>query len=97
MPLLNETRKARCFGSTALALAYLAAGGASIFTVPTRSRSFDFAGGWLLVREAGGMFTDVEGNDLGGVELGLGHVSTILAAANASIHKKALGLLGGRS
>jgi myo-inositol-1(or 4)-monophosphatase len=93
MPLLSESRKARCLGSTALALAYLAAGGASVLAVPSRSRSFDFAAGWLLVREAGGVFTDIEGNELGDVELGLKHISTILAAGNAELHKKALKLL----
>jgi myo-inositol-1(or 4)-monophosphatase len=96
MPLLSECRKARSLGATALALAYLAAGGASVFTVASRSRSFDFAAGWLLVREAGGIVTDIEGNDLGDIDLGLKHVSTILASANAAIHEKALGLLGGR-
>jgi myo-inositol-1(or 4)-monophosphatase len=94
MHLLSESRKARCLGSTALALAYLAAGGASVLAVPSRSRSFDFAAGWLFVREAGGVFTDIEGNELGEVELGLKHISTILAAGNAELHKKALKLLG---
>jgi len=96
MPLLSEARKARCLGSTALALSYLAAGSASLFTVPTRSRSFDFAAGWLLVKEAGGLFTDIEGNDPGHIELGLSHISTILASANAALHEKALRLLGAR-
>jgi myo-inositol-1(or 4)-monophosphatase len=97
MPLLSQTRKARCLGSTALALAYLAAGGASVFVVPSLSRSFDFAAGWLLVREAGGIFTDLEGRDLGGVEAGLEHITTILASANAALHNKALDLLGRKS
>ncbi len=94
MPLISASRKARSFGSTALALAYLAAGGVSIMTVPSLSRSFDFAAGWLLVREAGGMFTDIEGKELGELELGLEHISTILAAGNAELHKKALMHLG---
>jgi len=93
MPLLSQARKARCFGSTALILAYLAAGGASAFVVPSLSRSFDFAAGWLLVKEAGGVFTDIEGEALDGVELGLKHISTILASANEDIHQRALGLL----
>jgi myo-inositol-1(or 4)-monophosphatase len=97
MPLLSLTRKARCLGSTALALAYLAAGGASVFVVPSLSRSFDFAAGWLLVREAGGIFTDIRGRDVGGVEAGLEHISTILASANAALHNRALDLLGRKS
>lgn len=96
MPLLYEARKVRCFGSTALALAYLSSGGASIFAVPSLSRSFDFAAGWLLVREAGGIFTDIEGKDLSDVEFGLKHIATILASGNAGLHEKALAYLRSR-
>jgi len=49
IPLFSESRKTRCLGSTALDLAYLAFGAISIFVVPSLSRCFDFAGGYLLV------------------------------------------------
>lgn len=60
IPLLSASRKTRCFGSTALDLSYLSYGAISIFANPSPSRSFDFAGGWLLVKEAGGIFTDMK-------------------------------------
>jgi myo-inositol-1(or 4)-monophosphatase len=94
MPLLSQSRKARCFGATALDLAYLASGAVSVMVIPSLSRSFDFAGGWLLVKEAGGVFTNIEGNELEEVELGLKHISTVLASGNVELHKKAVKLFG---
>jgi myo-inositol-1(or 4)-monophosphatase len=93
MPLLSQARKTRCLGSTALDLAYLAAGSISVFVCPSPSRSFDFAGGWLLVKEAGGIITDNEGQDIGGIKLGLKKSSPLLAAGNGVLLRKALALL----
>ncbi len=93
LPLLSGARKTRCFGSTALDLAYLAAGAVSVFICPAPSRSFDFAAGWLLANEAGGIVTGIDGNDLSDVRLGLRRASPLLASANHSLHRKALGLL----
>lgn len=94
MPLLSRARKTRCLGSTALDLAYLASGSISVFVSPSPSRSFDFAGGWLLVKEAGGTITDTEGQDIGNVRLGLKKSSSLLAAGNGTLLLKALTLLG---
>ena len=93
MPLLSASRKTRCFGSTALDLSYLACGAISIFANPSPSRSFDFAGGWLLVKEAGGIFTDVKGNPIEKVEVGLQRSVSLLVSGNALLHEKALRLL----
>ncbi len=93
MPLLSRARKTRCLGSTALDLAYLASGSVSVFVCPSPSRSFDFAGGWLIVKEAGGTITNMEGEDIGGTLLGLKRSSPILAAGNRELHRKALSLL----
>lgn len=94
LPLLQEARRTRCFGATALSLSYLATGAASVFAIPSLSRSFDFAGGWLIVKEAGGVVTDIEGGDIGHVELGLKRASSVLASGNKALHEKALRLLG---
>ena len=93
MPILSRARKTRCLGSTALDLAYLASGSISVFVCPSPSRSFDFAGGWLLVKEAGGTITNTEGEDIGGTLLGLKRTSPLLAAGNRELHRKALALL----
>src|SRR4030043_10043 len=71
IPLLSESRKTRCLGATALDLSYLAYGAISVFANPSPSRSFDFAGGWLLVKEAGGIFTDMKGDSIESIEIGL--------------------------
>jgi myo-inositol-1(or 4)-monophosphatase len=93
MPLLSWAKKTRCLGSTALDLAYLASGSISVFVCPSPSRSFDFAGGWLLVKEAGGIITNTEGEDIGGIQLGLKKISPLLAAGNGVLLRKALTLL----
>jgi myo-inositol-1(or 4)-monophosphatase len=92
-PLLGAARKTRCFGATALDLSYLAMGAISVFICPSPSRSFDFAGGLLIVREAGGVVTDTEGNDIGGVALGLERSTPLLASGNSRLHERAIGLL----
>ncbi|MFO0753067.1 MAG: inositol monophosphatase family protein [Thermodesulfovibrionales bacterium] len=93
MGLLGESRRTRCLGATALDLAYVAYGAVSAFVSPSPSRSFDFAGGWLLVKEAGGVFTDLEGSSLEGVEIGLARSAPLLAAGNGRLHERALALL----
>ena len=93
-PLISESRKTRCLGSTALDLAYLASGAISVFANPSPSRSFDFAGGWLLVQEAGGIFTDMHGNPVHATEVGLKKSSSLLVSGNERLHERALKLLG---
>jgi myo-inositol-1(or 4)-monophosphatase len=96
MSLLAEARKTRCFGSTALDLSYLASGSISIFANPSSSRCIDFSGGWLIVREAGGIFTDMEGTPIDKVELGLKKSTSLLVSGNEKLHEKALKLLDKR-
>lgn len=93
MPLLSMSRKTRCLGSTALDLACLASGSISVFVNPSLSRSFDFAGGWLLVKEAGGVFTCMDGGPAEVLELGLKKSSPFLSSANQGLHDRALKLL----
>jgi hypothetical protein len=44
----------------------------------------------LIVQEAGGMMTDLEGNDLDDVVIGIGRTVPLLAAKNAATHRSAL-------
>ncbi len=90
LPLLSLGNRARCIGSTALDLAYLAYGAVSAFVCPSPSRSFDFGGGWLLVKEAGGIFTDMKGNDLEHIRIGVERTVPLLASANERVHERAL-------
>lgn len=92
-PLLAKSMKTRCLGATALDLSYLACGSISIFANPSLSRSFDFGGGWLIVKEAGGIFTDLEGSSIEKVEISIKKSVSLLAAGNENLHKEALKLL----
>lgn len=91
--LLSEANRTRCLGTTALDLAHVAYGSVSVFVSPAPSRSFDFAGGWLLVKEAGGVFTDLSGNFVENVTISLKKSVSILASGNKILHEKALKLL----
>lgn len=90
LPLLSLFNRTRCLGSIALDLALLSNGSVSVFSAPGPSRSFDFAAGYLLVKEAGGIITDLNGNDIGNVRIGLKKSSPLLASGNERLHRKAL-------
>ncbi len=93
LPLLSAARKVRCFGSTALDLAYLAAGSLSVFVNPSPSRCIDFAGGWLIVKESGGVFTDIQGNSIENISVGIEKSTPLLVSGNLLLHRKALKLI----
>lgn len=95
MKLLAEAWRTRCWGAMALDISYLAYGAVSVFITPSPSRSFDFASGYLLVKEAGGVFTDIKGNSIDSVEIGLNRSAPLLASGNMKLHEKALKLLHG--
>lgn len=59
----QEVRNTRILGSSALHFAYVASGRFDAL-VNIGNHPWDFAAGILLIREAGGRVTDLEGNDL---------------------------------
>ncbi len=93
MPLLTQAKRTRCFGSTALDLAYLASGAISLFATATASRAFDYAAGMLIVEEADGVITDLEGRPIDHVVAGLDRTVPLLASAHQRLHAAALELL----
>jgi myo-inositol-1(or 4)-monophosphatase len=93
MPLIKQAKRTRCFGSTALDLAYLAAGALSVFAAATASRAFDYAAGMLILEEAGGVMTDLEGTSLGHIVVGLDRTVPLLASKNGATHAAALAAL----
>ncbi len=93
MPLLSLFRRTRCLGSIALDMAFLSQGAVSMFITPTPSRSFDFASGYLLIKEAGGIVTDLNGELIDKTPVGIEKSSPLLASANEKLHKKALEIL----
>ncbi len=96
LPLLSASDRTRCFGSTALDLTFVASGAVSVYVNPSPSRSFDFAAGLLLVREAGGIVTDAAGAEIDGSLLSIRKSVSLLASGNRRLHEKALRLLNGR-
>ena len=93
LPLLNSAKRVRCLGSTALDLAYLAADAVSVFVTGMSSRTFDYAAGMLIVQEAGGIVTDITGNTLDHVMVGLDRTVPILATANRNLHASVVKIL----
>lgn len=93
LPLISNFRRTRCLGATALDMAYTAYGAISVFITPAPSRTFDFAGGWLLIKEAGGIITDLKGNSLDDVKIGIDQRVPIIASGNQELHEKALSIL----
>ncbi|HTZ17640.1 MAG TPA: inositol monophosphatase family protein [Dissulfurispiraceae bacterium] len=91
--LLAEGRRTRCLGATALDLSLLAYGAVSVFVAPSPSRSFDFAAGHLLVKEAGGIMTDTTGKSIDRATAGLRTRTPLLASGNSRLHEAALKLL----
>lgn len=96
LSLMKKARRARCFGATALDLAYLAAGAISVFGTAMASRTFDFAAGMLLVKEAGGVITDLHGGPLDKLPAGLDRTVPLLAAAGPKEHAEAVSFLVSR-
>jgi myo-inositol-1(or 4)-monophosphatase len=93
LPLLTAAKRTRCFGSTALDLASLASGAVSVFATATASRAFDYAAGMLIVEEAHGVITDLNGDTIDHVVVGLDRTVPLLASKNEVTHHRALSLL----
>jgi len=93
MPLIKQARRTRCFGSTALDLSYLSSGALSVFATATASRAFDYAAGMLILEEADGVITDLEGTTLDHIVVGLNRTVPLLASAHERLHVMALNLL----
>jgi myo-inositol-1(or 4)-monophosphatase len=87
--VISSTSGMRRFGSAALDLAFTASGRFDAFW-ERRLKPWDIAAGLLLVREAGGVVSDLDGRDR---MLETGHI----IAANETIHRQLLELFRQRS
>jgi len=96
LPLLQAAKRTRCFGSTALDLSYLASGAFGLLVIASPSRAFDYAAGMLVLLEAGGVITDLDGNAIDSVVAGLERTVPLLACKNRVVHRIALDLLSKR-
>ncbi len=93
LPVLRSSRKVRCLGATALDLSIMAAGAIELLLIATPARSFDFAAGMLILNEAGGVITDMDGGDISSINAGLERTVPLIAAASRSQLNKAVELI----
>lgn len=94
--LVEGSSKIRILGSMALALAHTASGGLDVFCAPIPVRMFDTAASLLLIREAGGVATDMAGGSIDRLLCTLDSRSTLLCAPSPELHAQALQILTGR-
>jgi len=95
-PLVERAGKIRILGSMALSIALTSAGGFDVFCAPLPMRVFDMAASLLLLGEAGGVATTLQGEPLGPLRCDLATRSTLLCAPTRELHAEALRLLGSR-
>lgn len=93
LPLFKIASRVRCFGSTALDLAYLSMGALSIFVSPTPSRIFDFSAGILIARESESFITDIEGHNIDKLPISFDTRTTLLVCGNEKLQKMAFNAL----
>jgi myo-inositol-1(or 4)-monophosphatase len=89
-PLVERSGKIRILGSMALSIALTAAGAFDAFCAPLRVRVFDMAASLLLLAEAGGVATDLDGSPLGGLTCDLKTRSSLICAPTRELHAEAL-------
>jgi myo-inositol-1(or 4)-monophosphatase len=94
-PLLDRASKVRILGSMALSMAHTASGGLDVFCAPVPMRVFDMTAGLLLISEAGGVATDLQGRSLIGLECTLKTRTTLLCAPDRDLHALALSAFAG--
>lgn len=94
-PLLKNAERMRILGSAALNLCHTATGAISVHAAPRPVRAFDLAGPLLILREAGGRATTIDGAPLDDVASDLASHTTVLAAVSVDMHAHALRLLHG--
>ena len=77
-PLVDRSNKIRILGSMAISIALTSAGGFDVFCAPIPVRVFDMAASLLLLRETGGVASDVRGEGLDGLRCDLETRTTLL-------------------
>lgn len=92
--LVERSSKIRILGSMALSIAHTAAGGFDVFCAPIPVRVFDMAASLLLLSEAGGVATNMQGEPLGSLPCSLETRTTLLCAPDRALHTFALEALG---
>ncbi len=95
-PLVERSAKIRILGSMALSIALTSAGGFDVFCAPIPVRVFDMAASLLILRESGGVGTNLQGEAIGKLRCDLETRSTLLCAPSRELHDEALRILDRR-
>jgi myo-inositol-1(or 4)-monophosphatase len=91
--LIEKTKHIRHFGANALELCYVAEGLTDAFVdLRGKLRTTDVAAGFLIVKEAGGLVTTTDNQQLN-VPLDPKQTVSFVASGNPQIHKKILNLV----
>ncbi len=94
LPLFKIASRVRCYGSTALDLAYLSIGAISIFVTATPSRIFDFSAGILIAKEVGAFIRDLDGKPIETLPVKFDTKTTLLVCGSETLYSKAIKALG---
>src|SRR5207302_4971422 len=89
-PLVERAAKIRILGSMAISIALTSAGAFDVFCAPIPVRVFDMAASLLLLRETGGVASDVRGEGLDGLRCDLETRTTLLCAPTRALHDEAI-------
>jgi len=91
----RKVRRIRIFGSVALEMCYVARGALDAFiNVNKTTRLCDIAGGYVILKEAGGVITDRDGKPIS-MKLDI-HERTSLICSNTALHQKLVGIFGNK-
>ncbi len=95
-PLITTARRQVHYGANALELCFVAEGRTDAFVdVRNRMRVVDFAGAYLIAKEAGATVTSQAGSDVD-PDLDMKSRFSFVASANTTLHGAILDLLSGR-
>jgi myo-inositol-1(or 4)-monophosphatase len=92
-PLVERASKIRILGSMAISIALTGAGAFDVFCAPVPVRVFDMAASLLILSEAGGVATTLDGEPMAGLRCNLETSSTVLCASSPEFHREALQIL----
>jgi len=88
--LVERSSKIRILGSMALAIAHTAGGAFDVFCAPIPMRVFDMAASLLVLDEAGGTSSDIEGRSLAKLPCNLESRTSLVCAPSRELHAAAL-------
>lgn len=91
-PLLRSVATFRQFYCMSLSLACTAAGGIDVFCSSRRARVYDLTAGLLMIREVGGVVSDLDGEAIDDLPVDLETRTTLLCSAHAHLHRVAVDL-----